>query len=114
MNQKSTKILHQNFDTHSPELLWFKSQNHGTLDSNYLLEIDRVRVLPENSRVVFFLKDASLPSDDDSVPIGLPFEVGGVAGAVEREEERGVGHLVGLQLEETVVHYHGVDCGVNT
>ena len=68
------------------------------------------RKVPQNSWVVLLLKHAGLPPDDHPVPVWLLLHVGGVAGPVEGEEEGTVGHVVGLQLEETV---EGIDCGLD-
>ena len=68
---------------------------------------------PQNSWVVLLLKHAGLPPDDHPVPIWLLLHVGRVAGPVEGEEEGAIRHVVGLQLEETVVHHEGIDCGLD-
>ena len=73
----------------------------------------REEKLPQNSWVVLLLKHAGLPPNDHPVPVWLLLHVGRVAGPMEGEEEGAVGHVVGLQLEETVVHHESIDCGLD-
>ena len=68
---------------------------------------------PEHSGIILFLKDTGLSPDDHAVAVRLFLHVGGVAGSVEGEEERAIGHVVSLKLQLRTVHCESIERGLD-